>query len=174
MNIKFKQWNCSLDMAQYGNGRIALRLTDLEPPYGPVAVATVNLVDDATQPNEVVIKNYAENEGIYESLLEQNIITAAHRYATNGYVVCPVCYLVGSEPTADSTPSTKIIRVSPISGKENTIELPITPEQMAAYENGVYIQVAMPNLTAEQREFVMSGITPSEWDEMFANDEEDY
>jgi len=26
----------------------------------------------------------------------------------------------------------------------------------------------MPNLTSEEREFIMTGITPAEWNEMFA------
>jgi hypothetical protein len=29
------------------------------------------------------------------------------------------------------------------------------------------VQNAMPNLSADEREFIMSGITPTEWDEMF-------
>jgi hypothetical protein len=29
------------------------------------------------------------------------------------------------------------------------------------------VQNAMPNLSADEREFIMTGITPTEWDEMF-------
>jgi hypothetical protein len=31
------------------------------------------------------------------------------------------------------------------------------------------IQDAFPDLTADQREFIMTGITPEEWDQMFSN-----
>jgi hypothetical protein len=29
------------------------------------------------------------------------------------------------------------------------------------------VQVAFPNMNAEDREFLMTGITPAEWNEMF-------
>jgi hypothetical protein len=29
------------------------------------------------------------------------------------------------------------------------------------------VQNAMPHLSADEREFIMTGITPTEWDEMF-------
>ena len=31
------------------------------------------------------------------------------------------------------------------------------------------IQDAMPNLTPDEREFIKTGITPKEWDEMFGD-----
>lgn len=34
--------------------------------------------------------------------------------------------------------------------------------------SGKYIQDAMPNTSADDREFLISGTTPEEWDEMFA------
>ena len=35
------------------------------------------------------------------------------------------------------------------------------------------IQQAMPNLTADEREFIKTGITPQEWDDMFEDEESD-
>lgn len=49
----------------------------------------------------------------------------------------------------------------------NTLELDITPEQYKAWLSGTVVQKAMPNLNADEREFVMTGILPGEWDEMF-------
>lgn len=66
----------------------------------------------------------------------------------------------------------KITRISPISGIERTIDLPTTQEQIDAHTNGEYIQVAMKNLTAGQREFYMTGITDEEWDETFKEDDD--
>jgi hypothetical protein len=37
--------------------------------------------------------------------------------------------------------------------------------------NGHYIQNALSMLTNEEREFLISGITPTEWKEMFANED---
>ena len=63
----------------------------------------------------------------------------------------------------------KIVRRSPFSGTVNTREIDVTPEQIDAWQAGALIQVAMPNLTAEDREFMMTGITPEEWAETFGN-----
>ena len=38
---------------------------------------------------------------------------------------------------------------------------------------GVYIQDAFRNLSADEREFLMTAITPAEWDETFKNGEEE-
>jgi ribosome recycling factor len=61
----------------------------------------------------------------------------------------------------------QITRISPVSGIARSLEIPCTEEQMAAYKNGALIQVAFPNLTADQREFILTGITKEEWDELF-------
>jgi hypothetical protein len=62
----------------------------------------------------------------------------------------------------------QIIRTSPFTGRTNVREIPVTLEQLAAWERGTLIQNAMPNISADDREFIMSGITPEEWNEMFA------
>ena len=64
----------------------------------------------------------------------------------------------------------KITRTSMATGITRTRDLPVTPEQMADWENGALIQKAMPNLSADDREFVMMGITDDEWDNMFNED----
>lgn len=61
----------------------------------------------------------------------------------------------------------KIARVCPFTKKFNEMEIDVTPEQMTAWQNGELIQNAMPNLTADEREFIMTGITPEVWDEIF-------
>jgi hypothetical protein len=61
----------------------------------------------------------------------------------------------------------KITKISPISGNENTREINVTPEQLTTWQMGALIQNAMPNVSAEDREFIMTGITPDEWESMF-------
>ena len=63
-----------------------------------------------------------------------------------------------------------ITRRSQLSGKEHTMFLDITEDQIAAYAAGAFVQDAFPNLTAGEREFIMTGITPTEWDEVFGDD----
>jgi hypothetical protein len=60
-----------------------------------------------------------------------------------------------------------IIRVSPFTGKRHVKSLDITDEQMRNWVGGMLIQNAMPNLSADDREFVMTGITAEEWAEQF-------
>ncbi len=62
-----------------------------------------------------------------------------------------------------------IDRVSPFSYKLNTMDLPITTDQVLAYLSGrMRIQDAFPQLTPAQREFYKTGITPDEWEALRA------
>lgn len=61
----------------------------------------------------------------------------------------------------------KITRVSIWSGKEHTLDIPVTQEQLEAWYNGARIQDVMHNLTPEQCEFIMSGITEEEWENVY-------
>lgn len=60
-----------------------------------------------------------------------------------------------------------ITKTSMISGKTNTREIAVTEEQIARWKGGELIQNAMPNVNADDREFLMTGITPEEWLEQF-------
>lgn len=61
----------------------------------------------------------------------------------------------------------KVSKVSPFSGEENTMEIPLTQEEFDAahrrWQGGAMIQDAFHMLDADQREFIMTGITPAEW-----------
>ena len=61
-----------------------------------------------------------------------------------------------------------ITRTSPFSGNTNSMEIEVTQEQLSSWENGTLIQDAMPNLSADEREFIMTGITAEEWEELFS------
>ena len=61
-----------------------------------------------------------------------------------------------------------ITRRSPLTGKFNDMDLPITQEQMDKYAKfGYKVQDAFPHLNADQREFIMTGYTKEDWDKMF-------
>ena len=68
----------------------------------------------------------------------------------------------------------QVTRQSAITRKINTMELPITQEHLDMYETvgDILIQDAFPNLNAEQREFLLSGITPQEWNDTFGEEDE--
>ena len=68
-------------------------------------------------------------------------------------------------------------RTSSATGNYNTMEIPMSIEAyalgMRAWKKGALIQEAFPTLSADVREFIMSGITPQEWDDMFGPEETD-
>ena len=57
----------------------------------------------------------------------------------------------------------QITRKSMITGIEHTLDLPITAEQLAAYEDGALLQDAFPTSSRADREFIKTGVTPEEW-----------
>lgn len=65
-----------------------------------------------------------------------------------------------------------IRRVSLFSGKEHERDIPVTFQQLEAWSKGVAIQEAMPSLSADDREFLISGSTPEEWKEATRESEE--
>lgn len=65
-----------------------------------------------------------------------------------------------------------ITRKSPRTGIETTLDLPVTKEQLESWQHGMVIQHAMPNLTAEQREFIKTGLTPEDWAAIFPPEED--
>lgn len=60
-----------------------------------------------------------------------------------------------------------IFRTSTISGKLQGMDINITPEQINKIDSGALIQNVVPNLTRDEREFIISGITRDEWDGLF-------
>lgn len=71
---------------------------------------------------------------------------------------------------------TKMIveRKSIVSGKVNKMNINITPEQLFDFMNGRsgLAQEAFPDLSADEREFIISGIHPTEWEQLFGKEEE--
>lgn len=62
-----------------------------------------------------------------------------------------------------------VTRNHPFTGEINSREIAVTHEQLEAWETGMCIQNAMPDVSADDREFIMTGIT--DWDSLFANEE---
>lgn len=65
-----------------------------------------------------------------------------------------------------------VIRTSMVSNTENSMEIPVTEEKLQQWDNfpreeRPLIQKFFPELNDEQREFILTGITPEEWDNLF-------
>lgn len=68
----------------------------------------------------------------------------------------------------------KVTRKSLLTGIEHTLEIDVTEEQLAAWRAGATVQDAMPHLDAPMREFIMTGITPEEWEKHMKEDDDAY
>ena len=65
-----------------------------------------------------------------------------------------------------------VYKKSMVSGRVNSMLLPTTQGKIEYWvESGKLIQDVMPDLDDDQREFLMSGITPEEWDDMFGEED---
>jgi hypothetical protein len=81
--INFNGFICNFQLHEYVNGGTAITLVDTDDGM-PVATASLwigNLFHD-----EIAIKDYSENEGMVEALLEAGLIYPPHR-SVNGHPV---------------------------------------------------------------------------------------
>jgi hypothetical protein len=60
-----------------------------------------------------------------------------------------------------------VTRTSIYSNITRTLDLPIRDEDYMAWRGGMLIQDAMPYLSSDEREFLMTGITAEEWEGIF-------
>jgi hypothetical protein len=63
-----------------------------------------------------------------------------------------------------------ITKVSSFTKKTHTLDIDVTNEQIAMWKGGMFIQEAMPHLTPDEREFIMTGITAEEWAKEYGSD----
>jgi hypothetical protein len=95
MNVIYKDWKCTISFAKYSNDRIAIQLFDVEDGQ-PIATASVNLPDEPMAADEVAIKDYSENEGMFNVLRQADVISDPVRFASSGFIThIPICKLLG-------------------------------------------------------------------------------
>lgn len=58
-----------------------------------------------------------------------------------------------------------IEKQSVLTGVYHTRDIPVTEEQLDRHRKGELIQDVCPELTGDDREFLITGITPEEWRE---------
>jgi len=94
ITVKFKNWNCILDFGNYRvNDRTAIELVD-KVTHEPVATATVNIPEEDIEDDEVIIKDYSENEGMLDALMQAGVVSEPLRMVETGFVEVPVCKLL--------------------------------------------------------------------------------
>lgn len=95
MQVQFGEWTCELEFGYYWNGQTAIIFNDVEDGER-VAVATV-CIDEELEENEVAIKDYSENVGMLDALMEAGVVSAPKRYVRSGFVEIPICDLLVRE-----------------------------------------------------------------------------
>lgn len=90
---KYDNYRVYLSFGSYRNGRTAIELMDAEDGE-PVMVATINLPEAPLTENEIIIKNYSENEGVLQFLQENGIVGPSKRWIPTGWVTVPVVDLL--------------------------------------------------------------------------------
>lgn len=65
-----------------------------------------------------------------------------------------------------------ITRRSPFTGIVHEMDIPLTDAEQDRLASGELIQNVVPHLSADQREFLVSGITPDEWDAFLGGGDE--
>lgn len=92
MNIHFQNYDCSLHFDRYAGGAVAIRLHSAT--VGPIATATVNIPGTVLDKDEVVIKDYSENAGILQSLVEAGVVARTDRTVRAGFALANICKLL--------------------------------------------------------------------------------
>jgi hypothetical protein len=64
-----------------------------------------------------------------------------------------------------------ITKISPVTGKETTLDIPMTQQQYARYiKRESFVQDIFPELSVDQREFLISGCTKEDWESLFVDE----
>lgn len=67
----------------------------------------------------------------------------------------------------------RVVNTSALTGKQNQMILPVTEAQIKRWQDGDLVQDVFPFLNDDQREFLMTGITPDEWEAALGVDDDD-
>lgn len=84
----YGEYNIDIKMSKYKNGQNRMDFIDSEDGF-PVLVASV-AVEQNLEQDEIAIKNYSENEGVLDFLINEGIVTSFCRNISSGFVKIPV------------------------------------------------------------------------------------
>jgi hypothetical protein len=94
IEIKFNNINCLIVKSKYKfNERTCLTLIDKNDGLTLMKI-TLNFNEVKLEDNEIIIKSYSENVGIYECLLEAGIIGKVKRFHHLTFVKAHICELL--------------------------------------------------------------------------------
>ena len=100
--VKFLGEELTPVIGEYANGQTSIQLVDQDGmPFMTASVAhDVNITDDC-----VIIKNYSENEGILQALIEAGIIEKPFCEIPTGFVTLYVAVMITDDIDPDIDPA---------------------------------------------------------------------
>jgi hypothetical protein len=93
LTTEYGSYEVYLSFGTYRNGRTAIELLDSQD-HEPVMVATVNIDNALLHGDEIIIKDYSENEGVLDFLVKNGITSRPKHWISSGWVTCPVVDLL--------------------------------------------------------------------------------
>ncbi|MDQ0896237.1 MULTISPECIES: hypothetical protein [unclassified Paenibacillus] len=93
-NVQFLGFECTVEISRYVKGGAAIQLYDAQDgtPFATASICVPGL--ELPSESHVVIKNYAENEGILDALEEAGIVKRTGVSVRTGFASCPVAELI--------------------------------------------------------------------------------
>jgi len=95
--IKFRDWSCMVQVGKYPKGgHTFLHLLDSEDG-SPICTASVNVPEVNLDKGQIIIKDYSENEGVYQSLVDAGVISETWMPWPLGWVEGKITDIVHSD-----------------------------------------------------------------------------
>jgi hypothetical protein len=89
--VMFMGEECTIEWQEYAEGGVAMQLWCEE---GPMGKATVCVPGSGIAVDEVIIKDYAENQGMLKALVDAGVVSDTGKTVPCGYEVGHVCKLL--------------------------------------------------------------------------------
>jgi hypothetical protein len=96
VNVRYKEWDCVVNIMRYGNNRPAILLTT--EAGEPVAKASVNITCFRTAEDEVLIQDSGENEGILKCLKDAGVVKPTGKELWTGDTILHICKMLVPVP----------------------------------------------------------------------------
>lgn len=92
--VDLKLSSVKFQYAKYANGRIAIMATD---EGQPLCKCTVNIPDIDIANDEVIIKDYSENEGVLQDMIDIGMVSIPRKIIDTGHANAAICKLLKTE-----------------------------------------------------------------------------
>lgn len=92
VTTKYTDTNVDLVFGRYGDGSVAIQAMNADD--GMMEFTATVALDRVPDPGNVFIKNWSENEGVYQALLVTGVIGPVIRRVPSGFVEALECPLL--------------------------------------------------------------------------------